>query len=249
MDKTKQLLLVFLLISSGLMGCVAQGVDTDLQKEKKDSDQTYSSKKGDPNGIGKWYMGREIAHVMGFQGINWLERSEREKEEQTSLLIRNMDIESTDVLADLGAGSGYHVFKMAPLAKEGMVYAVDIQQEMLDAMESVKKDQAITNIQLIQGEEQTSNLPLHKIDKILLVDVYHEFSYPKEMLQSMHASLKENGTIFLIEYRMEDPQVPIKTIHKMTETQARKEFEANGFELVENVDNLPWQHCMIFRKK
>ena len=96
MDKTKQLLLVFLLISSGLMGCVAQGVDTDLQKEKKDSDQTYSSKKGDPNGIGKWYMGREIAHVMGFQGINWLERSEREKEEQTSLLIRNMDIESTD---------------------------------------------------------------------------------------------------------------------------------------------------------
>ena len=138
---------------------------------------------------------------------------------------------------------------MAPLAKEGMVYAVDIQQEMLDAMESVKRDQAITNIQLIQGEEQTSNLPLHKIDKILLVDVYHEFSYPKEMLQSMHASLKENGTIFLIEYRMEDPQVPIKTIHKMTETQARKEFEANGFELVENVDNLPWQHCMIFRKK
>jgi len=209
----------------------------------------YTFKKGDPNGIGKWYMGREIAYVMGFQGINWLERSEREKEEQTSLLIKNMDIQPDDAIADIGAGSGYHVFRMAPLASEGVIYAVDVQAEMLQAIKEKQQQQDVPNIQRIKGAEQNPNLPANSVDKILMVDVYHEFNFPKEMLQSIRAALKTDGKVYLIEYRMEDSEVPIKTIHKMTEQQGVKEFKANGFELVENIDNLPWQHCMVFRKE
>lgn len=145
--------------------------------------------------------------------------------------------------------SGYHVFKMAPLAKEGIVYAVDIQPEMLAAIDFRKESEKVSNVITIQGGEQTVNLPDNAIDKILMVDVYHECSYPKEMLASMYSALKPNGQIFLIEYRGEDASVPIKRLHKMTEAQAIKEFEASGFTLNENIDNLPWQHCMIFVKK
>ena len=209
----------------------------------------YIFKSGDVNGIGKWYMGREIAYVMGYQGINWLERSEREEEEKTSKLIENMRISSSDVIADIGAGSGYHVFKLSPLAKEGIVYAVDIQPEMLAAIDFRKESEKVSNVITIQGGEQSVNLPENTIDKILMVDVYHEFSYPKEMLASMYSALKPNGQIFLIEYRGEDPSVPIKRLHKMSEKQAIKELKASGFKLKENIANLPWQHCMIFVKQ
>ncbi|WP_299335543.1 class I SAM-dependent methyltransferase [uncultured Psychroserpens sp.] len=211
--------------------------------------QNYTYKKGDPNGIGKWYMGREIAYVMGFQGIDWLERSEREKEENTSTLLKNMDIRPTDVVADIGAGSGFHVFQMAPMAHKGLIYAVDIQPEMLVAMEYRKESGDIKNVKTIQGAEQSVNLPENSIDKVLMVDVYHEFSYPVEMIASIKEALKPNGKIFLIEYRGEDDRVPIKRLHKMTETQAVKEFEAAGFILEQNIENLPWQHCMVFVKK
>lgn len=206
----------------------------------------YTFKKGDINGIGKWYMGREIANVMGFQGIGWLERSNREKEENVSNLIQNMKIESNDKIADIGAGSGYHVFRMAPLAKDGVVYAVDIQSEMLEAI-NIKIE--LNNIKTILGNEKSIQLPKNSVDKILMVDVYHEFNFPKEMIRSIKNALKPDGELFLIEYRGEDPRVPIKKIHKMSEKQAQKEMEANGFTLRENIRNLPWQHCMIFIKK
>ena len=206
----------------------------------------YTFKKGDINGIGKWYMGREIANVMGFQGIGWLERSNREKEENVSNLIQNMKIESNDKIADIGAGSGYHVFRMAPLAKNGVVYAVDIQSEMLEAI-NIKIE--LNNIKTILGNEKSIQLPKNSVDKILMVDVYHEFNFPKEMIRSIKNALKPDGELFLIEYRGEDPRVPIKKIHKMSEKQAQKEMEANGFTLRENIRNLPWQHCMIFIKK
>ena len=208
----------------------------------------YNFKEGDFNGIGKWYMGREIAYVMGFQAIGWLERSEREKEENVSKLIKNMSIESNDVVADIGAGSGYHAFRMASLAPNGLVYAVDIQTEMLMAIENKKTFSENSNIETILGTEKTVELPKNSVDKILMVDVYHEFSFPIEMIASMKSALKSNGELFLIEYRAEDPLVPIKTIHKMSEKQAIKEMEAAGFKLRKNIDNLPWQHCMIFVK-
>jgi len=217
--------------------------------QEKSSSDDYTFKSGSANGIGKWYMGREIAYVMGYQGIGWLERSEREREENTSMLLKNMDIKKTDVIADIGAGSGYHVFKMAPMAKHGLIYAVDIQDEMLSALKAKKKRLTIENIEIVKGSEKSINLKKDSVDKILMVDVYHEFNFPKEMLASMKKALRKNGEIFLIEYRGEDPSVPIKTLHKMTEEQAVKEMEDNGFKLKNNIDNLPWQHCMIFVKE
>lgn len=209
----------------------------------------YTFKSGSFDGIGKWYMGREISHVMGYHGIGWLERNSREKEERTSLLIKNMDIQPTDVIADIGAGSGYHVFKMAPLVYKGKVYAVDIQKEMLQAIQSKQKKNEIDNIELIQGTEKNTGLPKNSLDKVLMVDVYHEFNYPYEMIQSVLAALKPGGKVYLIEYRAEDKSVPIKPLHKMTEAQAVKEMKAAGLALNENIDNLPWQHCMVFVKE
>ena len=206
----------------------------------------YTFKRGDYNGIGKWYMGREIAYVMGFQGIGWLERSEREKEENVSSLIKNMKIKSDEVIADIGAGSGYHAFRIASLVTNGLVYAVDIQPEMLMAIEKTKEFKKVENIKTILGTEKTVELPKNSVDKILMVDVYHEFSFPVEMINSIKNALKPNGELFLIEYRAEDLKVPIKRIHKMTEEQAVKEMKAAGLILKENIDNLPWQHCMVF---
>ena len=208
----------------------------------------YTFKRGDYNGIGKWYMGREIAYVMGFQGIGWLERSEREKEENVSSLIKNMKIKSDEVIADIGAGSGYHAFRIASLVTNGLVYAVDIQPEMLMAIEKTKEFKKVENIKTILGTEKTVELPKNSVDKILMVDVYHEFSFPVEMINSIKNALKPNGELFLIEYRAEDLKVPIKRIHKMTEEQAVKEMKAAGLILKENIDNLPWQHCMVFIK-
>jgi ubiquinone/menaquinone biosynthesis C-methylase UbiE len=229
-----------LLISLFSASCNAQNTDTESR---------YTFKDGSYSGIGKWYMGREIAHVMGYQGINWLEREEREKEENTSKLIKNMEIQSGDVIADIGAGSGYHVFKMAPMASEGQVYAVDIQKEMLDAIRHKKKQTGVSNITTVKGDEKKVNLSANTVDKVLLVDVYHEFNFPYEMMQSIITALKPDGEIYLIEYRAEDESVPIKILHKMSEAQAVKEMEASGLKLKENIDNLPWQHCMVFVKQ
>ena len=216
--------------------------------QKPGSDLEYTFKRGDFNGIGKWYMGREISYVMGFEGISWLERFDREKEENVSTLIKNMKIKFNDTIADIGAGSGYHVFRLAPLAKKGLIYAVDIQSEMLMAIEMTKESRKIRNIETILGNEKSVHLPNNSVDKILMVDVYHEFNFPVEMIASMKNALKPNGQLFLIEYKGEDSKVPIKKIHKMTEKQAVKEMEAAGFKLKENIDNLPWQHCMVFIK-
>ena len=234
---------IFLFLITGLAlsnECVSQELNTDKK---------YTFKRGDFNGIGKWYMGREIAYVMGFQGIGWLERSDREKEENVSNLIQNMRIKSSDTIADIGAGSGYHVFRMSPLTKKGLVYAVDIQSEMLMEIEKTKEFNKITNVETIIGSEKSIHLPKNSVDKILMVDVYHEFNFPVEMITSIKKALKPNGHLFLIEYRGEDLKVPIKKIHKMTEKQAVKELEVAGFKLKENIDNLPWQHCMVFIKK
>ena len=229
-----------------LFGCFLTTNQSIAQANDKGVKYTY--KKGDFNGIGKWYMGREIAYVMGFQGVNWLERSEREIEEDVATLIKNMKIKTDDTIADIGAGSGYHVFKMAPLADKGLVYAVDIQPEMLEAIELKKKSKRVFNVETVLGSAKSINLPKNSLDKVLLVDVYHEFSNPFEMIESIKNALKPNGLLFLIEYRGEDPNVPIKKIHKMTKKQSIAEMRAVGLKLKENIDNLPWQHCMIFEK-
>ena len=191
----KRVLIVlgFMILAIPLQNCKGQS--------ETESGDAYSYKKGDSNGIGKWYMGREIAHVMGFQGISWLERPEREAEENTNTLLRNMVIQAGDTIADIGAGSGYHVFKMATIAEEGQIYAVDIQDEMLSAIQHKKHKTAISNISTIKGSAKSVNLPENSVDKVLMVDVYHEFDHPAEMIASIKSALRSNGKIYLIEYR------------------------------------------------
>jgi precorrin-6B methylase 2 len=213
------------------------------------AEEIYSYRKGDPYGIGKWYMGREIAHVMGHQGIDWLERPEREEEEKVSKLLRNLDIQPGDSIADIGAGSGYHAIRMAQLANEGIIYAVDIQDEMLAVINKKSKDLDIDNILTVKGRVDDTGLEENSVDKVLMVDVYHEFEFPYEMMKSIFTALQPDGRVFLVEYRKENAWVPIKTIHKMSEAQAVKEMEAVGFRLERNIGNLPWQHCMVFVKK
>jgi precorrin-6B methylase 2 len=217
-----------------------------VAQDQKSTANIYTFEKGDPNGTGKRYMGRQIAHVMGFEGMNWLNRPEREAEENSAKLLNNMGIKPGDTIADIGAGSGYHVFKMASIDAEVFVYAVDIQDEMLAVMDYRIDNFDIDNVAVVKGGEQEVNLPENGIDKILMVDVYHEFSYPKEMMKAIKKALRPGGQVYLIEYRAEDINVPIKEVHKMSEKQAILELEAAGFKFKKNIKNLPWQHCLVF---
>ena len=209
----------------------------------------YKIRAGDPNGINKWYMGRQIAHVMSHFGIDWLEREEREMEENTSLLLKNLAVKPGMVVADIGAGSGYHSALLSKMVGTGKVFAVDVEPEMIAYLNARIKQEKLNRIVPVLSTEQKVSLPENTIDMMLLVDVYHEFSFPYEMALSMQAALKPGGKLVLVEFRAEDPTVPIKTIHKMSEAQAIKEFKAAGFAFDKNIDNLPWQHCMVFIKQ
>jgi len=211
--------------------------------------ERYKIRAGDPNGINKWYMGRQIAHVMSHYGIDWLEREEREMEENTTLLLKNLAVKPGMVVADIGAGSGYHSALLSKMVGTGKVFAVDGEPEMIAYLNARIKQEKLSRIVPILSTEQKVSLPENTIDMMLLVDVYHEFSFPYEMALSMRAALKPGGKLVLVEFRAEDATVPIKTIHKMSEAQAIKEFKAAGFEFDKNIDNLPWQHCMVFTKQ
>ena len=209
----------------------------------------YKIKSGDPNGIKKWYMGRQIAQVMSHYGIDWLEREEREMEENTSLLLKNLAVKPGMFIADIGAGSGYHSVLLSKMVGSGKVFAIDVEPEMIAYLNERIKQEKLSRIVPVLSTEQKVSLPENTIDMMLLVDVYHEFSYPYEMALSMRSALKPGGKLVLVEFRSEDPTVPIKTIHKMSKAQAIKEFKAAGFAFDKNIDNLPWQHCMIFTKQ
>jgi protein-L-isoaspartate O-methyltransferase len=219
-----------------------------LQTATLVAQERYTVKPGDPNGISKWYMGRQIAHVMSHYGIEWLERKEREMEENTTQLLKNLAVQPGLFIADIGAGSGYHSTMLSKMVGNGKVYAVDVESEMIAYLKGRIKLEGYKNIIPVLSTEQKVSLPANSIDVMLLVDVYHEFSFPYEMTLSMLEALKPGGKLVLVEFRAEDPNVPIKTIHKMTERQAVKEFKASGFLFEKNMGNLPWQHCLIFRK-
>lgn len=208
----------------------------------------YEYKKPSRDGIGKYYMGREISHVMGHLGAAWLERPQRDREEKTSRLVKNLPLQPDDTVADIGAGTGYFSFRMAERVPQGKVVAVDIQQQMLDMIESRKAQGMPQNVEPVLGTERDPRLPPGSIDLILLVDAYHEFSWPREMGEAMARALKPGGRLVLVEYRGEDPSVPIKRLHKMTQSQARKEMQAVGLEWESTGDFLPQQHFMIFRR-
>lgn len=193
------------------------------------------------------YMGRQIARTMHYTGAEWLIRDEREREERCSMMIANLGIKPGMTICDMGCGNGFHTLRMAELTgKEGIVLGVDVQSEMLEYLRERSEEQGIENIVPILGSFHNPRLPPNSIDLILLVDVYHEFSHPERMLESMRKSLTKNGVIVMVEYRSEDPEVPIKRLHKMSKKQVNKELTANGFKLVREFDRLPWQHMMFF---
>jgi FkbM family methyltransferase len=184
--------------------------------------ERYTTKPGDPNGINKWYMGRQIAQVMCHYGIDWLEREEREMEENTTQLLKNLLVKPGMVVADIGAGSGYHSALLSKMVGNGKVFAVDVEPEMIAYLNARIKQEKLSHIVPVLSTEKNVALPENTVDIILLVDVYHEFSFPYEMALSMRSALKPGGKLVLVEFRAEDPTVPIKTIHKMSEKQSVK---------------------------
>lgn len=201
-------------------------------------------------GSGKFYMDREIAVVMGHQGAGWLERAEREKEEQPKKLLAVLDLKPGLVVADIGAGSGYYSFRLSKkVGAKGKVLAVDIQKEMLDIIRLRMKKNKVDNVEPILGTETDPKLPAGGVDLILMVDVYHEFTFPYEMTQAMIKALKPGGRMVFVEFRREDEKVPILLAHKMTEKQVLDEMKPHPLQYVKTIKSLPWQHVMVFEKK
>ncbi len=197
----------------------------------------------------KKYYGREIATTMHFTGAPWLVRESRQREEDCEKLLAALKIKPGQTICDLGCGNGFYSLKLAELVgEEGRVVAVDIQPEMLAMLRSAAETAGFNNIQPVLGTEVDPRLPDEAFDLVLLVDVYHEFSHPAEMLAAIHRSLKPTGRIALAEFRAEDPDVPIKPLHKMSKVQILKEYKPNGYRLVEEYDDLPWQHLMFFSR-
>lgn len=199
-----------------------------------------------PDGIGKFYQNREIAKVMGHTESLWLERPRRKTEEQPQKVIDALNLKPTDVVADIGAGTGYFSFRIAQKLPLGKVLAIDIQPEMVDILNFFKQETGITNVQPILGSINDPNLLPNSIDLALMVDAYHEFSQPYEVMKGVVNALKPGGKVVLVEYRQENPFIPIKGLHKMTQQQVKKEMKVVGLHWQQTEEILPTQHIMIF---
>ena len=208
----------------------------------------YQEGSGSIDGIGKFYQGREIASVMGFEGAGWLERPTRESEERTDLLVQELHLRPGMTVADIGAGSGYLSRRMAPAVAPGKVFAVDVQPEMVTLLAALSRKSGLENIVAVQGSAEDVRLPAGSVDLAVLVDVYHELAFPFEVMQSVVRALKPGGRVVLVEYRGEDPAVPIKKVHKMTEAQVRREIGALPLVWERTSERLPIQHIVVFRK-
>ena len=209
----------------------------------------YEQNAPSPDGIGKRYMGREIAHVMGWQGAAWLEREEREREERTDLLLHELALAPGMVVADIGAGTGYITRRMAvQVGPSGVVYAVDVQPEMIRMLRAMASKSGLAQIRPLLSAVDDVRLPAASVDLAIMVDVYHELEFPRELLASLVRALKPGGRVVFVEYRAEDPRVPIKPLHKMSEAQVRREAGVSGLVWERTAGGLPWQHVVVFRK-
>lgn len=228
------------LLSSASIEAVAQAVAADTR---------YERIAASPDGIGKRYMGREIAGVMGWQGAQWLERESRAHEERPELLLRELALAPGMTVADIGAGTGYYTWQLAKkVGPGGRVYAVDVQPEMIGMLDSQMEKRGVRNVVSVLGSETTVKLPPASVDLAIMVDVYHELAYPAEVLESIVSALKPGGRVVFVEYRAEDPTVAIKPLHKMSETQVQREATAHGLKWERSIRSLPIQHAIVFRK-
>jgi len=219
-----------------------------LQTASAQDQSPYTFKKPSSNGTGKVYMGREIAQVMSFEGVEWLERNSRTQEENTTLALASLPLKSNSVVADIGAGSGFYTFRVAQRIPKGKVFAVEIQDDAIAYLKKKSQDDRLLNVEVIKGTEKAPNLPANSIDLAFMVDVYHELQYPEAYLAALRTALKPDGQLLLLEYKEEDPTVAIKPEHKMSVKQVKKELAANGFKLVKNGTFLPLQHFLLFEK-
>jgi len=228
------------LLSSASSDAAAQAVAADTR---------YERVARSPDGIGKRYMGREIAGVMGWEGAQWLERESRAHEERPELLLRELALAPGMTVADIGAGTGYYTWQLAKqVGPGGRVYAVDVQPEMINMLDSQMAKRGVRNVVSVLGSETTVKLPPASVDLAIMVDVYHELAYPAEVLDSIVNALKPGGRVVFVEYRAEDPAVAIKPLHKMSERQVRREATAHGLKWERSIKSLPIQHAIVFRK-
>ncbi|EKV02140.1 methylase involved in ubiquinone/menaquinone biosynthesis [Leptolyngbya sp. PCC 7375] len=232
--------LIPLLIAIVCLGCTQADIGT--------VNSIYSYKQPSSDGIGKVYMGREISQVMGHRGASWLERSSRETDEQPDMAVDALALSPTDTVADIGAGTGYISFRMARKVPDGQVLAVDLQPEMIQRLEAAGDEQGLTNVQTIQAEEDNPHLPSEQVDLVLMVDAYHEFASPREVMTGVVDGLRPGGRVVLAEYRAENPLIMIKRLHKMSENQVKKEMAAVGLTWIKTDERLPQQHLLFFEK-
>lgn len=220
-----------------------------IAPSKAPVDSFYTYQKPSIDGIGKFYLGREISQVMGAGASAWLERDDRQQEENTDLAIEKINLPVNGAVADIGAGTGYYSFRLSPKVPQGKVYAVEIQNELISILQNKKSLLKDSIVEIVKSSPVSPNLAPGSIDMAIMIDVYHELEYPHEMLQAIRKSLKSDGKILLIEYRGEDPSVPIKALHKTTVVQLTRELMANGFHLSYRGDFLPIQHFLLYEKK
>ncbi len=237
--------LTFLLVATA---CAGGSTRTASTESSPTVSREYTSAPATVDGIGKVYMGREISQVMGHLGAEWLERDTRVQEERTDLLMDFLLGLDATVVADIGVGTGYFALPWARRLSRGRVLGVDIQPEMLAILTERAAEEGLENVEPIQGAIDDPKLPVAAVDVVLIVDAYHEFSHPREMMEGIVRGLRPGGRLVLVEYRSEDPFVFIKDLHKMTEAQAILEVEAAGLDWVSTEDFLPQQHVLVFEK-
>ena len=212
--------------------------------------ERYSPAPASADGIGKRYMGREISSVMGWQGAAWLEREERDREERTDLLLAALTLQPGMVVADIGAGTGYLSRRMAPAVMPGgKIWAVDVQPEMISLLQAGAKRSGLSQIEARLGAVDDVRLPARSVDLAVMVDVYHELAFPYEVMARVMKALKPGGRVVFVEYKAEDPRVPIKPLHKMSEAQIKREAAVFALDWERTVSTLPWQHVVVFRKR
>ena len=246
-SRTQRMLPILLACLSTLTLLSSAHIDAAAQPAAADT--RYERVVPSPDGIGKRYMGREIAGVMGWEGAQWLERESRAHEERPALLLRDMALAPGMTVADIGAGTGYYTWQLAgQVGPGGRVYAVDVQPEMISMLDSQMAKRGVRNVVSVLGSETTVKLAPATVDLAIMVDVYHELAYPAEVLDSIVKALKPGGRVVFVEYRAEDPAVAIKPLHKMSALQIKREATAHGLKWERSIESLPIQHAIVFRK-